>query len=488
MKYKRLEELETAAETSDYLKEQYATWIQQMGKLGAPQKEQDFLINALKKQQEAISETEQLSREQAEELLTRLVHNVYPLEVHRDIAAEGGDYWSTKSINMRRQAFGDYIAGFLTIYTHAGIVCRNYPDLIPRLEKMITAYAKETFPAPKKATKTQKNKKQTPPPDLPPTSYGLTLQGVLVNQLRQIGKRTGSDIAEGDTLIFNGENVKLAFFKSDQYKGVAMTVPMQKVLSMYHEELCKKLPLDLEELGKITLEELDQYSKVTITLDKYMELTGTKDKKTARATIKDACDRLFFLSFVVTTKGTTYRGRLFSSMVEISYGGKFEMSYTPDYLRYCATTHPAAFHKGMYKINGKLNPYSWGIGEKLWQHYMLNRGKASGGRLSVKKLLEAVPDIPRYEEVMEGTGAVNQRIIEPVKRDLDELQRLGVLKSWRYSKGKGVALSAVQLENMDYNTWGKLYISFVLDLPPQDKYIEAYKKRLAAATKETANR
>ncbi len=318
--------------------------------------------------------------------------------------------------------------------------------------------------------------------------YGVTTQGLLPNQLRQVGKRTGSDITEGDTLIFNGDNVKLAFFESDKYKGVAMTVPMQKVLSMYHEELCKKLPLDWEELGKVTLEELDQYSSVTITLDKYMELTGTKDKKTARAAIKDACDRLYFLSYVAMVKGKTYKGRLFSAMVETSYGGKFEMRYTPDYLRYCATTRPAAFHRGMYRINGKLNPYSWGIGEKLWQHYMMNRGKASGARLSVKRLLEAVPDIPRYEEVMEGTGAVNQRIIEPVERDMDELQRLGVLKSWEYSNGKGVALSAEQLESMDYNTWGKLYISFVLDLPPQDKYIAAYKKRLAAAAKKKANK
>ena len=318
--------------------------------------------------------------------------------------------------------------------------------------------------------------------------YGVTTQGLLPNQLRQIGKRTGSDLAKGDTLIFNGENVKLAFFESDKHGGVAMTVPMQKVLSMYHEELCKKLPLDWEELGKITLEELEQYSSVTITLDKYMELTGAKDKKTARAAIKDACDRLYFLSYVVVVKGKTYKGRLFSAMVETSYGGKFEMRYTPEYLRYCATTRPAAFHRGMYKINGKLNPYSWGLGEKLWQHYMINRGRANAERLSVGKLIEAVPDLPTYEEVIATDRMINRRIIEPMERDLDELKRLGVLKSWEYSNAKGAALTDEQVKNMDFNTWAKLYVSFVLDLPPQDKYIEAHKKRLAAAAKKKANR
>lgn len=356
---------------------------------------------------------------------------------------------------------------FLLVASNLEVITLLYRfDLTAKFKKWVKEYAEECCLSP----------------------YGVTTQGLLPNQLRQVGKRTGSDITEGDTLIFNGENVKLAFFESDKYKGVAMTVPMQKVLSMYHEELCKKLPLDWEELGKVTLEELDQYSSVTITLDKYMELTGTKDKKTARAAIKDACDRLYFLSYVAMVKGKTYKGRLFSAMVETSYGGKFEMRYTPDYLRYCATTRPAAFHRGMYRINGKLNPYSWGIGEKLWQHYMMNRGKASGARLSVQRLLEAVPDIPRYDEVVATDRMVNRRIIDPVERDLDELQRLGVLKSWEYSNGKGMALSAEQLESMGYNTWGKLYISFVLDLPPQDKYIEAYKKRLAAAAKKKANR
>ena len=367
--------------------------------------------------------------------------------------------------NAGREAFKTYATNTINTNGFIRILTEKHKALKDKIPEWIDEYIKISYPL-----------------------YGLTVQGLLPNQLRQIGKRTGSNIAEGDTLIFNGKNVKLAFFESDKYKGVAMTVPMQKVLSMYHEELCKILPLNWEELGKITLEELDQYSSVTITLDKYMELTGTKDKKTARAAIKDACDRLYFLSYVAKVKGKTYKGRLFSAMVETSYGGKFEMRYTPDFLRYCATTRPAAFHRGMYRINGKQNPYSWGIGEKLWQHYMMNRGKASGERLSVQRLLEAVPDIPRYEEVMAGNRVVNQRIIDPVERDLEELQRLGVLKSWEYSNGKGVALSADQLESMDYNTWEKLYISFVLDLPPQNKYIEDYKKRLAAAAKKKANR
>ena len=321
-----------------------------------------------------------------------------------------------------------------------------------------------------------------------PVIYGKTLQGSLINQIRQIGKRTGSNLFDKDTIIFDSENVRLAFFESDKYKGVAMTVPMQKVLSMLHEELCKILPSSLDDLGKVQLSKLSQYSKVRITLDKYMELTGTKDKKTARQTIREACDRLYDISFVAVVKDATFKGRLFCSQVTPIRGGIFEMEYTPRYLQYCSTTTPAAFHKGMYKINGNNNPYAWGLGEKLWQHFLLSRGKAGHGRLSVKKLITAVPDLPTYEEVMAGNKTVSQRIIEPFERDLNELRRLGVLKSWEYSNAKGKVLTDEQAELKEYATWVNLYIQFELDMPPQDKYIEAHKRKLKAAKEKAAKK
>jgi hypothetical protein len=314
--------------------------------------------------------------------------------------------------------------------------------------------------------------------------YSTTTQGLLPNQLRQTGKRTGSNIREKDTLVFNGEKVKLAYFESDKYNGVAMTVPMQKVNAMFQEGLCKQLPTDLKQLGKITLEELEHYANVTITLDEYMRLTGVKDKKEARATIKEACDRLYHISFIVGAEGKTYRGRLFSAQVEPAYGGKFTMKFTPDYLRYCATIRPADFHKGLYQLRGKYNPYSWGLGHKLWSYFIMNRGKARASRISIKSLIGAVPDLPTYEEVISENRTISQRIIEPFERDMEELKRVGYLISWEYCNGRGAPLTDDQLARMDYNTWIKLYISFVLNLPSQEKYIEAHKKKTTRKKKK----
>jgi hypothetical protein len=141
----------------------------------------------------------------------------------------------------------------------------------------------------------------------------------------------------------------------------------------------------------------------------------------------------------------------------------------------------------MYQINGKRNPYSWGLGQKLRQHYEINRAGKNANTLSIKRMIEAAPDLPTYEEVMAKDKHLRQRIITPVERDLDELKRLGVLKSWKYRTPQGRILDETTVKRMDYDTWLSLYIVFGLNLPPQDEYIESYRKRLAKAKENRAN-
>lgn len=397
-----------------------------------------------------------MTTKQAEEYIKGLLGRI-------DKASYEKAHPNVGSYDERRSHFTGYVTGtlhaLLKLSERLGEI-RQVKD--KDLQKWVQEYVNEMYP------------------------YSRTTQGLLPNQLRQTGKKT--KLREGNTLIFNGEKVKLAFFESDKYGGAAMTVPMQKVNAMFQEALCKRLPTNLKQLSRITLEELDKYSNITITLDDYMGLTGVKDKKEARAVIKDACDRLYHVSYIVETEGKTYKGRLFSAQVVSSYGGKFEMKFTPDYLRYCATIRPADFHRGLYRIRGKYNPYSWGLGHKLWSYYIINRGKARANRLSVKSLTEAVPDLPTYEEVISEGKHISQRIIEPFERDMDELKRVGFLLSWEYCNGRGTPLTNEQLENMDYSVWIKLYISFTLNLPSQDSYIENHKKKLAAAKRKTTRK
>lgn len=63
------------------------------------------------------------------------------------------------------------------------------------------------------------------------------------------------------------------------------------------------------------------------------------------------------------------------------------------------------------------NPTSYHLGKKLFLHYSMeaNRSRGTHNILSVKKLLEAAPDIPDHEEVMRGNRYLDKRIITPFK-------------------------------------------------------------------------
>lgn len=81
--------------------------------------------------------------------------------------------------------------------------------------------------------------------------------------------------------------------------------------------------------------------------------------------------------------------------------------------------------KTLMMINDRTNPHARHILEKLSQHYHLNQAKR--GRtvsLSVRKLLEALPDMEEWE----STERKTEYIIKPFERDLNTLTEI----KWKY--------------------------------------------------------
>jgi hypothetical protein len=314
-----------------------------------------------------------------------------------------------------------------------------------------------------------------------PGNYGLTVQGTLTNQTRQVGKKPAPGAEAGDLMSYQGEKVKLVFLESKSFGGVAMTAVMHKVLAMSFEELCRILPAGgWQGLAKKKVEELDKYTGVTVSLSEYMRLTGTKDEKTARTAIKNACERLTRVMFSVKVQNRIIQGYYFTKW-EYKRGGQIKLFFSTDFIKYCANTSPAYFHRSLYLVNGNNNPYAINIYFKLWQHFMQMRGKTGGGRLLVENIISSVPDIPTYEEVMEGNRVVHQRIIRPFERDMEALVELGAVLSWHYSNEAKERVTSEQVAGMDYEEWRGLYVSFELDLPDQTPYIEAHRERAEKA-------
>lgn len=82
-------------------------------------------------------------------------------------------------------------------------------------------------------------------------------------------------------------------------------------------------------------------------------------------------------------------------------------------------------------INEKTNPNSYLIGRKLLSLRRINKGKAIREKVfAVKTLYEYVYTLPRYNKV---NYYFVKKIIEPFERDLDAIEKTGLLK-WNYDK------------------------------------------------------
>lgn len=100
------------------------------------------------------------------------------------------------------------------------------------------------------------------------------------------------------------------------------------------------------------------------------------------------------------------------------------------------------------------------IGMKLSDNYFNDNNKTGQNTIiSVKCLLDAVPTIPRYEDVV-GRNYRSQIVI-PFEKALDALQMQGILSNWEYCNAKKRPLTDEQCENAaTYSTFIDLYISY----------------------------
>ena len=348
----------------------------------------------------------------------------------------------------------------------------------------------------------------------PPSPWGKTIQGEALHRLMQVGRDT--DIIENDAMIYEFGNISFRFGNRSKHGNIAMA-PATKLLQYFvHSKIASLINWKkIRQNGGINIKSPREMIKmfraynVTFTVDEYMELTGQTSKKDTQKALKAMLGSLYDASFYAEKKiyivkdkqkvedKAIYRGRIYQGELQTERGGVFILTPSTDFLDYCLSTTPADYHKGIFKINNRVYKYALAIYMKLWEHYVINLSSPGRDRLMVKNLLAAVPDMPKYEELKANNERhYDKRIIEPFEKNLNELARLELLtpvkqgrkiiaSPWEYSNAKGEPLTPEQLKGMNYQEWEQLYITYNLNMPSQEKYIENYKKKLEASTPKT---
>ena len=176
-------------------------------------------------------------------------------------------------------------------------------------------------------------------------------------------------------------------------------------------------------------------STVKLPLDKYMEMSGLKNKKETRKQVNADLKVLKNIRIEWREKRKKQSGSylniyLFGGTEGIK-NGVIVFKFNTDFFNCLKGYNIAPLPVGILKLN-RYNPNSFYFLEKISIHKNMNYFKTNADIIGVKTLLESTPIIPKYEDIKDQ-GRINQRIIKPFERDMDAI----INPQWHYCGTNG---------------------------------------------------
>lgn len=145
-----------------------------------------------------------------------------------------------------------------------------------------------------------------------------------------------------------------------------------------------------------------------------------------------------------------------------------KVSFIPDFAKHISGGYLMPFDTRLGALENR-NPNLYKIARKLIYHYSMlpNKERKIHDRISFKKLLECVPDIPTPEEVSDKYHrSYYQFIVLPIENCLNKLVDIGIISEWTWWKKANISLSQQELDNMDWNLIKNCMIHFEVCTPP----------------------
>lgn len=318
--------------------------------------------------------------------------------------------------------------------------------------------------------------------------YTKILQGKGINDLVHTSKGQLASRVDGSGNYKTLRGTEIILREMDKCNLDATT---HKIL----DALLTKLTLVLPYGKKIPLEKIDSSRLVMISVSEFMEMCGLKDHKNARKTLIDAARTLYNLSIIFDEK---IKGEIIHWDMRILdaqgigsksdspiIDGRLYVKFTMDVAKYLSGAYIMPYPKNLFRIRPKKNPHSFYLERKFLEHYNMNIGRPNAERITVKKLLEGLPDMPSYDEVMRSDKGLSKRIINPFERDMNALKDHDILESWEYCNANGKELTQEQLDRYDYYSWVEWRVKFKLaNYPDQTERLERKSKKIKAAEKK----
>ena len=147
----------------------------------------------------------------------------------------------------------------------------------------------------------------------------------------------------------------------------------------------------------------------------------------------------------------TFRGTFISTRDLHPVNGAFSYWINKEFATYLAHAGVVAVHKEIFGLKMQKCPHAVTLAVKLNEYFSMNKGKSQANKLSVSSALNAMPLIPKYEDLKVeklisdddgderkrsrngGNGGWKQRIFVPFKNAFDILVEQSMLSEWHFS-------------------------------------------------------
>lgn len=202
----------------------------------------------------------------------------------------------------------------------------------------------------------------------------------------------------------------------------------------------------------------------------YRNATYPKSRLRLRKQMLEDLDILYRVSIDWSNpkKNDNLKSRIIYQAGYLGSKKTFKVSFIPEFAKYISGGYLMPFDTRLGSLENR-NPNLYKIARKLIYHYTMlpNKERKINNRISLKKLLECVPDIPTPEEVYQKYDRhYRQYIISPIENCLDKLVNVGIISEWTWWKKANIPLSQEELETMDWNLIKNYMIHFEVYTPP----------------------
>lgn len=208
---------------------------------------------------------------------------------------------------------------------------------------------------------------------------------------------------------------------------------------------------------------------IEITLSEYMRIRGLSDPKSVREQVRRDLEALAQLNIEFNDKDTGWMKYHVSAGTYGIKKGIIKFRFNTEFFNLLRRYAIMPIHAETWQVNQNNNPNSYYFSRYIQEHKNMNYHHPNADIISVKKLLESSPDMPKYDELGEA-GQLRKRIIDPFERDMSIFNFF----TWHYCGPKGTDIE--QPETYDEFINANVKITFK-EYPERAKPIEAAKRR-----------